>query len=243
VDDSVGHIDLRPGDYLGEYRYMFEAGKGTFGLVAMCEDPQAARGGGPAVVAVKVVRKIRKYSESARVEASVLSDLGRADPRGRSNCVRYVRAFEFRGHFCMVFEPLGASLYDLVKANRYRPLPLYCVQSFADQLCAAVAFLHRMRLIHTDLKLENVLLVGREEFVRVDKPSYKRAQETLMAPGGATDIRLIDFGGATYDFEAKEGLVNTRQYRGPEVILGMEWGLPSDVWSLGCILVPPPVVK
>jgi serine/threonine protein kinase len=236
VDDNVGHIEIRVGDSLGEYRYLLEGGKGTFGLVLMCEDARA-RAGERSIVAIKVVRRIRKYTDSARIEASILEDLMRADPRGRSNCVRYLRSFDWRGHFCMVFEPLGKSLYDLVRANRYRPLPLYCVQSFADQLCAAVAFLHRMRLIHTDLKLENVLLVGREDFARVEKPSHRRVQETLVAPGGALDIKLIDFGGATYDFEAKEGLVNTRQYRGPEVILGMQWGLPSDVWSVGCILM------
>ncbi len=231
VDDSVGHIVVRPGDYLGDYRYLFEGGKGTFGLVLMCQDTLA---GG--MVAVKVVRRIRKYTESARIEASILSDLVRADPRGRSKCVRFIRSFMWRDHLCMVFEPLGGSLYDLVKANSFHPLPLYCVQSFADQLVAAVAFLHRMRLIHTDLKLENILLVSREAFASVEKPSCRRIVETLKAPV-STGIRLIDFGGAIYDFESKEGIVNTRQYRGPEVILGMEWGMPSDVWSLGCILM------
>jgi len=46
----------------------------------------------------------------------------------------------------------------------------------------------------------------------------------------------IDFGGATYDNEKKSSVVNTRQYRAPEVILGVGWSMPSDLWSLGCIL-------
>ena len=31
-------------------------------------------------------------------------------------------------------------------------------------------------------------------------------------------------------------IVNTRQYRGPEVVLQAGWSFPSDVWSLGCIV-------
>ena len=30
-------------------------------------------------------------------------------------------------------------------------------------------------------------------------------------------------------------IINTRQYRGPEVILGQAWSFPSDIWSIGCI--------
>eukprot|EP00479_Gromia_sphaerica_P008386 TRINITY_DN3158_c0_g1_i1.p1 TRINITY_DN3158_c0_g1~~TRINITY_DN3158_c0_g1_i1.p1 ORF type:complete len:191 (-),score=31.17 TRINITY_DN3158_c0_g1_i1:159-731(-) len=52
----------------------------------------------------------------------------------------------------------------------------------------------------------------------------------------STDIRLIDFGGATFDNEHHARMVNTRQYRAPEVILGLGWSFPSDMWSVGCIL-------
>ena len=51
-------------------------------------------------------------------------------------------------------------------------------------------------------------------------------------------IKLVDFGGATYDHDKhKSRIVNTRQYRGPEVILGTGWSLPSDLWSSGCMAV------
>ena len=53
----------------------------------------------------------------------------------------------------------------------------------------------------------------------------------------STKVKIIDFGGATYDSEKKSSIVNTRQYRAPEVILGLGWSMPSDLWSAGCILV------
>ena len=49
-------------------------------------------------------------------------------------------------------------------------------------------------------------------------------------------MKVIDFGGATYDNEKKSSIVNTRQYRAPEVILGWGWSYPSDLWSAGCIV-------
>jgi serine/threonine protein kinase len=47
---------------------------------------------------------------------------------------------------------------------------------------------------------------------------------------------VIDFGGATYTDDNKSSTVNTRQYRAPEVILGVGWHTPSDLWSIGCII-------
>ena len=51
-----------------------------------------------------------------------------------------------------------------------------------------------------------------------------------------TDVRLIDFGSATFDHEHHSTIVSTRHYRAPEVILELGWAQPCDVWSIGCIL-------
>lgn len=31
--------------------------------------------------------------------------------------------------------------------------------------------------------------------------------------------------------------MSTRHYRAPEIILGLGWSFPCDIWSIGCILV------
>jgi serine/threonine protein kinase len=49
----------------------------------------------------------------------------------------------------MVFETLGMSLYDLVKRNEYKRLPLDVVRSVSYQLLQAIDFLHSVNLIHT----------------------------------------------------------------------------------------------
>nr|XP_055067642.1 dual specificity protein kinase CLK2b isoform X2 [Misgurnus anguillicaudatus] len=51
-----------------------------------------------------------------------------------------------------------------------------------------------------------------------------------------TDVRVVDFGSATFDHEHHSTVVSTRHYRAPEVILELGWSQPCDVWSIGCIL-------
>jgi dual-specificity kinase len=58
-------------------------------------------------------------------------------------------------------------------------------------------------------------------------------RKVLLTP----EIRLIDFGSATFDDEYHSSVVSTRHYRAPEIILNLGWSFPCDIWSIGCILV------
>lgn len=49
---------------------------------------------------------------------------------------------------------------------------------------------------------------------------------------------MIDFGGATYNDERHTLIINTRQYRAPEVILEcLVWNESSDIWCMACIMM------
>ena len=202
-DDSVGHFEGQRGESVGErYEVLKDVGIGTFGRVVECWDRFEKH-----KVAIKVVRRIKKYTESARIEAEILRDVNASKEPGSELLVKMYYHFEFRGHCCLVFERLGCSLYDFLKANDYRPFRPSCVRDFARQLLQAVACLHRMRLIHTDLKPENVLLCDSGSCVE------RTADNSEYRIPVSTSIKVIDFGGATYDDEHKSSIVNTRQYR------------------------------
>jgi len=79
---------------------------------------------------------------------------------------------------------------------------------------------------------ENILLVSNE----YDWVKFPRGPGTTKRPRRA-DIKIIDFGSATFADEYHCSVINTRQYRAPEVILDIGWSMASDVWSLGCILM------
>ncbi|XP_036276916.1 dual specificity protein kinase CLK1 isoform X2 [Pipistrellus kuhlii] len=147
-------------------------------------------------------------------------------------CVQMLEWFEHRGHICIVFELLGLSTYDFIKENGFLPFRMDHIRKMAYQICKSVNFLHSNKLTHTDLKPENILFV-QSDYTEAYNPKMKRDERTLINP----DIKVVDFGSATYDDEHHSTLVSTRHYRAPEVILALGWSQPCDVWSIGCILI------
>ena len=63
--------------------------------------------------------------------------------------------------FCLVFEPLGESLCSLLARNSFRGFWMEDLQAFAKQCLTALTFLHiTLRVVHTDLKPENIILLS-----------------------------------------------------------------------------------
>lgn len=225
-DDSFGHFQGGSGTFISDrYEIVRDLGLGTFGRVVACIDHRRKE-----EVAIKIVRNVKRYYESAQIEADILRHVNsRRDERATALCVLLKDHFTtISRHYCLVFESLGWSLYDFLKHTDFQPFPLECIQDFSQQLLSALEFLHSFQLIHTDLKPENILLLS-----NAVKPYGKNRSSIVPA---STRIKLIDFGGSCYEDEQKSSVINTRQYRAPEVILEMTWSYPSDLWSLGCIL-------
>ena len=100
----------------------------------------------------QVIRPVERFIESARIEKDIIKSINRRDERDEEGIVRYKHSFYHCGHFCLVFNPLGCSLYDLLKKNNYRGFHLKTVRSFFRQILKSMAFLHRLGYTHTDLK-------------------------------------------------------------------------------------------
>jgi len=49
-------------------------------------------------------------------------------------------------------------------------------------------------------------------------------------------IKIIDFGSSCFKERRIYTYIQSRFYRSPEVILGLEYTCAIDMWSLGCIL-------
>ncbi|XP_019103633.1 serine/threonine-protein kinase AFC3 isoform X3 [Beta vulgaris subsp. vulgaris] len=96
--------------------------------------------------------------------------------------------------------------------------------------------MHELNYIHTDLKPENILLVS-SECVKI--PNWERISQEMhfSCLPKSSSIKLIDFGSTVHDNPNHSSTVSTRHYRAPEVILGLGWSYPCDLWGIGCILV------
>ncbi|OHT08966.1 Glycogen synthase kinase-3 [Tritrichomonas foetus] len=95
------------------------------------------------------------------------------------------------------------------------PMPPIMKKLFAFQLFSGLAALHKRRIIHRDINMENILidpLIGR--------------------------LKIIDFGSAKFYKENEENVsyIMDRPYRAPELIYGSKsYGTAIDIWAAGCI--------
>ncbi|XP_017861615.1 PREDICTED: serine/threonine-protein kinase STE20 isoform X6 [Drosophila arizonae] len=226
-DDADGHLIYHNGDILHHrYKIMATLGEGTFGRVVKVKDMER-----DFCMALKIIKNVEKYREAAKLEINALEKIAQKDPHGEHLCVKMIDWFDYHGHMCIVFEMLGLSVFDFLRENNYEPYSLDQVRHMAYQLCYSVKFLHDNRLTHTDLKPENILFVDSDY---TSHYNHKLNREVRRVKN--TDVRLIDFGSATFDHEHHSTIVSTRHYRAPEVILELGWSQPCDVWSIGCIL-------
>lgn len=231
-------------------------GQGTFGKVVEAYDRRKRT-----KCAIKIIRSVQKYRDASRIELRVLATLASNDKENRNKCIHLRDCFDFRNHICIVTDLLGQSVFDFLKSNQFVPFPNSHIQSFARQLFTSVAcksqprlsggpsanpddsVLHDLNLIHTDLKPENILLVNHSyQTFTYNKPIPSSSTATCRTARHRkvlldTEIRLIDFGSATFEEEYHSSVVSTRHYRAPEIILGLGWSFPCDIWSIGCILV------
>lgn len=209
-DDDRGDYNIVLGDHLA-YRYevVDVLGKGSFGQVVRCVDHKTGL-----LVAIKIIRNKKRFHQQALVEVNILTKLREWDPDNKHSMINFTQSFYFRGHLCISTELLGMNLYEFIKAHEFKGFSLKLIRRFCKQMLASLVLLKSRRVIHCDLKPENILLAH---------PLH-------------SEIKVIDFGSSCFENEKVYTYIQSRFYRSPEVILGMSYGLPIDMWSLGCIL-------
>ncbi|CAH2277825.1 dual specificity tyrosine-phosphorylation-regulated kinase 2 isoform X1 [Pelobates cultripes] len=209
-DDEQGSYVQVPHDHVA-YRYevLKVIGKGSFGQVVKAYDHKLHQH-----VALKMVRNEKRFHRQAAEEIRILEHLKKQDKDNNMNVIHMLENFTFRNHICMTFELLSMNLYELIKKNKFMGFSLPLVRKFAHSILQCLNSLYKNRIIHCDLKPENILLKQQ----------------------GRSGIKVIDFGSSCYDHQRLYTYIQSRFYRAPEVILGGRYGMPIDMWSLGCIL-------
>ena len=216
-DDADGYYRARVGEVLdGRYKVLESgAGRGVFSTVVRAIDLEAEAGHAHERVAIKVIRANETMRKAAQLEMTVLRKLTAADPEDARHCVRFLRHFEYRKHAFMVFESMHMNLREVLKKyGRDVGINVHGVRSFATQMLSALRHMKNCGVVHADIKPDNVLVNATHDVLKV-----------------------CDFGSAMFDGDNElTPYLQSRFYRAPEVILGLAYSHPMDLWSVGCCL-------
>ncbi|KAG7626583.1 putative protein kinase CMGC-DYRK-PRP4 family [Arabidopsis thaliana] len=214
-DDAEGYYSYQFGELLdGRYEVIATHGKGVFSTVVRAKDLKAGPAE-PEEVAIKIIRNNETMHKAGKIEVQILKKLAGADREDRRHCVRFLSSFKYRNHLCLVFESLHLNLREVLKKfGRNIGLQLSAVRAYSKQLFIALKHLKNCGVLHCDIKPDNMLVNE-----------------------GKNVLKLCDFGNAMFagKNEVTPYLVS-RFYRSPEIILGLTYDHPLDIWSVGCCL-------
>ncbi|MFH4976402.1 hypothetical protein AB6A40_003111 [Gnathostoma spinigerum] len=212
-DDENHDYILQEGEIFSDrYRIQCHIGKGSFGQVAKAYDIVEHTD-----VAIKIIKNKKPFHDQAQIEIKLLEMMNKHESESKYYVVKLRAHFVWRNHLCLVFELLSYNLYDLLRNTNFRGVSLNLTRKFGQQLAATLHFLAspELKIIHCDLKPENVLLCN-----------PKRSA-----------IKVIDFGSSCQIGHWIYQYIQSRFYRSPEILLGVAYDTAIDMWSLGCILV------
>lgn len=164
-----GYHPVKIGDlFSSRYRVTRKLGWGHFSTVWLCWDLTDKK-----FVALKVVKSASHFTETALDEIKLLKvvrDSDVNDPK-RNKTVQLLDDFKISGvngtHVCMVFEVLGHNLLKLIIRSNYHGIPTENVKCIIRQVLEGLDYLHtKCKIIHTDIKPENVLVCVDENYIR-----------------------------------------------------------------------------
>jgi len=188
-----------------KYLVLEHIGEGSFGKVY-----KARRKNTGFTVAMKF---ITKHGKSEKDLKNLRQEIGILRKLNHENIILMFDAFETDREFCVVTEYAQGELFDILQDDQR--LPESTVQQIAKQLVKALHYLHSNRIIHRDMKPQNVLI------------------------GSNGRIKLCDFGFAramSSNTIVLTSIKGTPLYMSPELVKELPYDGSSDLWSLGVIL-------
>ena len=207
-------------------------GKGAFGEVFLTQ-----KKGYKELFATK--RLDRAFSEKPENIKRLANEITLLKKINHPNIVKLIDLKKTKSHSYIVMEfcnggDLSGCLKKYKAAHR-RPFPEEVVQYIMRQVVSGLAFLHSNKIIHRDLKLDNILVTFPSEN---DKKSLNMMKATA---------KIIDFGFATKLHSSKSNLtytvLGTPSNMDPQLLKNMETRTPNqqgydekaDIWSLGTL--------
>ncbi|KID94346.1 protein kinase domain protein, partial [Metarhizium majus ARSEF 297] len=255
----------QPGQILDDrFKTIAKLGFGSGSTVWLAENVAYKRwvkSSGPRYVSIK----ISALDANAADEIRWMKLISKANPshEGLSHIRTPIDVFNLQGEFgthtCLVFEPMRETLFQFqqrLPRQRLGP-PLFKAYMFC--LLQALDYLHtECRLIHTDIKDDNIMVTLEDDSVLKDLVQYYKtnsqpkhvrnedgrvtylSHDELGGLRGTTLLpRLADFNLCFPGLPDNRGHlspIQSHRYRAPEVFLGCPWSYSADIWNLGLMM-------
>ncbi|GAA5888036.1 hypothetical protein JCM16303_000188 [Sporobolomyces ruberrimus] len=219
---------IEDGDRVGEYSVVRLLGKGAFSRVALAQKDNETK-----QVALKLMDR-KSCEGNERMRISVLREVEVLKNISHPSLVTLSSSFLTPLYTVLVLDYCpGGELFDFL-AEHHAKVTEGLARRMFGELCDAVGWMHRVGLVHRDIKLENILLTSR----------------LFPLPlGGSTDpldhvptpfVKLTDFGLSRFINPASP-LLQTRcgseAYAAPELLMGKPYdGTLTDSWAVGVVL-------
>lgn len=191
-----------------DYEKIEKIGEGTYGVVYKARHKKTDK-----IVALK---KIRLENEDEGVPSTAMREISLLKELRHKNIVYLQDVHLTESRLYLVFEFLSMDLkryLDNLPEDEF--IGKMLLKSYLYQILDALLFCHKRRVIHRDLKPQNLL---------IDSNGIIKLADFGLARAFIIPIRV-------YTHE-----VVTLWYRAPEVLLGCKrYTTPVDMWSVGCI--------
>ena len=230
-------------------------GEGSFGSVYKVKRKNS--GQREIIRALKEISKEKmclneENSEEIRNEISVLKSLD------HPNIMKIYEFYEDKENMYLITEFCGGDAANI--QDKYGVLPEFLVKYIMYQVFMAVAFFHANKIVHTDIKRENIAFFYRDE--KKDKKEVedflkkffedKEITEELCDASGLEnlsedalkvakelsnfDVKILDFGSAKKRNRNKlSGITGTVYYCSPEIV-NDKYDFECDEWACGVMM-------
>ncbi|KAG5860442.1 cyclin-dependent protein kinase [Encephalitozoon hellem] len=177
-------------------------GSGTYGEVYEAMDTETKE---------KVALKRIKLNEREGMPGTALREISILKKLNHRNVISLVSTIHTDTLLTMVFPFIDYELKKYIEMNTGMN-----VMELINQLICGVHYLHRMNVVHRDLKPQNILVTS-DGVLKIADFGLSRSLEIRVPP---------------YSSE-----VVTLWYRSPELLMGStSYKFYVDIWSLGCII-------
>lgn len=188
--------------------------------------------------AIKITKSDKSDEEIGQNEIKILKKLGK-----HPYIINMEDSFIFKNsnnhskHLCMVIDKMGCDLHILKRLFKYtdgdseasesdgssivRCLPHCLSKKITYQILEGLKHMHNKNIIHTDIKLDNILVEKSIEQIKYNKD---------------INIKICDFGTSHFTNDKCNFGIGTIDYSAPECIIGLPYGPGIDIWAVGCIV-------